>query len=1312
MPGELNLRFTEAKSVVVRFGSDDDGTRQLPFENPLSDRDLHDLQWYVETYGAHSLGDPDDHEASRISGHLPAWGTALFRAVFTHREARRRLIAFRKSGTSQSRLLTISSEHPTILSLPWELLYDPDSPAGYLSLGRPRTSIRRRVAEATGRRTPFKVVKKKTLHLLFVVSRPAQMPFIDPRADAQAVLNAIDDYVPGRISCEFLRPPTLQALIERLEDKTRPGIDIIHFDGHGIYDRYGDPDQRPPPESIERIGGNSLLRDARFDLAEHPGIGYLLFEDEDGDCDYVPAAKLGANLHRHHVALVILSACRSAMVANSKSSDTAEIRPMDSVAARLTATGIPSVIAMTYSVLVQTTQVLFGTFYKELSQRRSIGEALDEARRSLASDPVKYEVQRRSERIPLRLYDWFLPALYQPGVDMPLLRDPGASAPGPPVAQRRSDVPAEPATCFFGRRRELWNIERWLTGPMRRISITGFGGQGKTALAQEAARWLMRIGLFEAAVFIDYSKTQGGDAVAVAVNNIGAVLDQTVVDVAAVTRTLTRTATLLVLDNLESLPEESLRPLLDAAVEWSETGRCRVLCTTRRANFEHTGYGHTGASGHRVINLAGLGSRQSPDETLEWFSVLSKIPPVSTLPPLDRNELIELFDRVDFHPLSIRVLAQQLKSRRPQELGDRLEKLLSAASTLLGEDTPPTLVASIQLSLDQLSLAAREALPRLGVFKSGAFENDLLVITGLGGPAGEDIPTEAGAWLMLRHQLEESALIETESVPDVAVPFVRFHSTLAPMLWLQLGDDERTRLQAAHRQRYFMVSKYLYLNDLRDADHVRSIARYELPNLIHAAHGALQDGDPGAMEFANSVAYFLYHFGLKKDSELLIAATSGAEPGSMEWYWSQSNLGDQLWRDGRLNEAATILQSLLAGMDERTRPYDRAVTLLRVARCYRRGQPEIALRHLADAIDVCAGAQQEHNIERLRAFIEADRGEVLMALGRFTEASDAYDRSLSMQRKSGGGKRAVALAFAQRGTVALMSRRFDNAERDYRKALALFRSLKEPEAESGVWHQLGRVFQEREQWEKAERHYREAARIREDIGIITGENGAATTWNLLAILNDSTGNRIAAEAWCRKALHAHIEAGEPNATSLHIMASILVHRDERLPEARRLLQEALALWERHPSEVSERWVTYTLLAEIEEREADLAIDADTRNQVRKEAIEHRALAREAKLAYPGTRYELAEDADLIKATVDAVHGGDGAFVNRMLEERIKHGWTNLALAIRRVLSGERDVGDLFDGLDLEDSVILEVILRGMADARILDLLLPQHQTKG
>src|SRR4029453_10621993 len=104
---ELNLRFPDKDHVIVRLGADDDGSGELAFTNPLTDHDARAIHWYIETYGAHSLGDPDDSEAHRIQKQLPVWGKALFDAVFTEWEEQRRFTAF-QDADGDARLITIS----------------------------------------------------------------------------------------------------------------------------------------------------------------------------------------------------------------------------------------------------------------------------------------------------------------------------------------------------------------------------------------------------------------------------------------------------------------------------------------------------------------------------------------------------------------------------------------------------------------------------------------------------------------------------------------------------------------------------------------------------------------------------------------------------------------------------------------------------------------------------------------------------------------------------------------------------------------------------------------------------------------------------------------------------------------------------------------------------------------------------------------------------------------------------------------------------------------------------------------------------
>ena len=1356
---ELELSFPAADQVVVRLAGESSAV--LPFVSPLSSRDHKDLAWYLETYGAHSLGEPDDREARRIAAQLPAWGKALFDAVFGERPAQRLFNAFQDDAESPH-LLTIRTAIPSVLGLPWELLHDSARGGVFLFNEQPPISIRRWVTGGTGGRRSLQVKPKERLHLLFIVSRPTGSGFLDPRADAAAVLDAFDEYAPGRFTWEFLRPPTIDALTARLRDQTRPPVDIIHFDGHGAFDPLGGLPERLQRRSIDLASGlgGTAAKEAAVDLdgSSPPNTGYLVFEAADGEPELISADQLGFNLHRQHVPLVVLSACQSAAVGDDD-------EPMGSVAVRLTAAGIPAVLAMTHSVLVYTTRPLFGAFYGELARRRTIGEAIDAARLHLYNHPEKYQVQRGPDRVWLKLRDWFVPTLYQAGVDVPLMRSPRAPSAAPDAAppKARSNIQPAPAAGFYGRRRELWHIERWFEGPTRRITISGFGGQGKTALAQEAARWLLRVGLFEAAVFVAYKDAQIQDSVGLAVSEIAAALGQSLPDAQVATQALREVPTLVVLDNLEALGSAALGELLEAAAAWSEAGRSRVLLTTRAPDFDHPAYANAGTFAHRRIVLTGLGRREDPEDALEWFAQLSKVPPPPTTPPAKAEALVELFDQVKFHPLSISVLAQQLKSRRPAELGRRLAELLlgqdAAAFSSPSDVTVPELVASVNLSLDRLDPAARALLPRLGVFKDGAFEDDLLAVTGLDGKERAEIEAALAAaasgdasrvlelgglsdvqatgvplevveevsaglrdrlgellappsgllWPELRRQLDAAGLIYIEKVPDVRPVYLRFHPTLAPLLWSQLSTDDRARLTAAHRQRYQGLADYLNAKDDTDPVFARAIVRRDLPNLLQALQASFDANAPEVVRFATSVLRFLDAFGLTREANHIMTRLRALtiQADSEQWLSAELRQGEWLLGAGKAAEAATVFSSILA-----TLPNDdlhtRALTLQRLARAHEMaGQPRLAVACLEEAIADTEQLEPTARSKRFLGSLDADRGDNLRAIGDFAGARAAYARSLRLQTEA-GDPRGQVVALGQLGALALILDDLDEARRRYEMVLELVPALDEPLLSAISHHQLGVVYQEAGEWAAAERHYREAARIKEALGDIGGPSGAASTWGQLGLVNDHAGNAAAAETWYLKSIEGYRSAGRPASAhaSLGNLADLLTGQPGRLAEARQCAEEARRLKQDMDPAVAKMWAIYSILATIANKEAALSQDGDNERAARiAEAREYQRLARAAKWSFAGTHHELQPFAGLIAAAVEAIRQpGSVPGFEQFVDELAQQDSPRLAAALRQLLRGERDADVVCADLSLTSAMIVMAILAGLADPRTLDQL--------
>ncbi len=1264
---ELNIIFPENNQVIVEL--EQQKTNTLNFISPLSEEDQKDIQWYLEVYGISYTTEVDDKRAEKIGEKLKEWGAALFNAVFQNRAAQRIFNDFQDED-EEERLLTINASHPAILSLPWELLRD--SEGTYLVHDNPRISIRRRLAGARGGRRPFRVQVKDSLRLLFVVSRPSGAGFIDPRGEAQAVLDAIAQEAAGRIEVEFLRPATLANLVKRLEDTRQPPIDIVHFDGHGGFDA-------------------------------KVNTGSLLFENQEGKKDLISAETLGDMLNRQRVALIVLSACQSAAVGGEEA--------MGCVAARLTHAGIPTVLAMTYSVLVTTTRQLFAKFYENLLQGKGTGEALDNARRDLYLHQGRGERRRGEGWMTLRLQDWFLPALYQAGKDTALLSvAPHPLTPSPTRGEGEPEYLAPLAPCgrgaggegnnlrplqeagFFGRKKELWQIERWFVQGTRRLTVSGFGGQGKTFLVEEAGRWLHRTGMFEKVCFVDYAAFQGVDALGLAVSTLATVLQQSFVDVAAATQALRQhSTTLVILDNLETLSDptltlplirggnsnfpplqggteggQPLRELLDAAKQWSEIGNCRVLLTSRTPDFAHPDYATAGSLKHRSLELSGL----APQDAVAYFQSLMKLPPEPQRVPPKRKELLLLFHEVQFHPLSIGLLANQLKVRSVTELGQRLEVLIA--------ETPGNpLLASLNLSLERLDAEVRQWLPQLGVFQGGAMESTLLEVTEL-----SELQLHR-----LRLALEATGLIQPEYLLGFHVPYLKFHPTLAPDLWLRLSESEQVELLTRHRLQYYQLAHYLYVEDVKNPHEIRAIAQKELPNLLVAVHGALDAGGEWAVDFVDKVNKFLDDFGLNREQAELNRRLEnmGGEVGSQTWYVARSNVGEQFRSVGRYEDAAQVFNEILTGLGEEL-SYERCSTFGRLGRCFLlQGQPAQAAKLFGQVLEVAQQLEVSEGVKRLMGSLQAELADALMDMGDYGEARLAYQASLNIYKEL-GDIRDAAVVNGQLGTLALRQGNLAEAEQHFREALTTFQQLGEPKSEARSWHQLGRVYEEAQQWDAAEHHYREAARIKESQGDLAG---AATTWNQLAMLNAKTGKLVEAEAWCRKAIESAKAVGDKLGVSTRLsnLAYLLQNQPNRLPETRQLAEEALAIKQTLDSNAAEIWTTYSILAEIADKQQDTS-----------KAKEYRRLMREAKAAFAGTKYALQKYEVLIAGVVAAV---DDAEVRQQIEtvtdEGIKNG-IKLASAIHRFLEGERDVDVLCESLSSEESMVIYAILRGVAES--------------
>ncbi|PDV98645.1 hypothetical protein CJ255_21845, partial [Candidatus Viridilinea mediisalina] len=522
--------------------------------DPMDATLREDLAWYLEESWRWPFGEFAER-AQQLEARMEQVGRAFFAALFATAAGQQIFQPWNVQDNYAKQLsleldLTaeqLAGEAPTdrrlfaALSLPWELLHD----------GRTFLTLRLRQPVSIVRRLPEPNVQAllqpftPPLRVLLVTARPDETGFIDPRGIARPLFAAVEEALAeGQLQVEFLRPPTLPALVARLNAPQQPPIHILHFDGHGTFGPQGQP---------------SFAQDGvRFAIV---GQGALAFEHEDGQAHLVAASDLAAALGQSGIKLALLTACKSAT--------SAEDDAFSSVAGQLIRGGLDAVIAMPASLLVATATKLVQCFYASLARGTPVPLALQQARQQLHADPRRHLLQRQRDRpgAPITLRDWWLPHYYmQRALDF---QPQAGAAPvaAPVAAPPLSNFPAPPRYGFGGRARELHQIERALQRGQA-VLIHGFGGQGKTSLACEAATWLSATGMFSGACFISAEASSGGATwlLASLARHLGCAdghfhPDNHTTALAQLRPHLRQRRTLIVLDNLESwLPEAHQHP--------------------------------------------------------------------------------------------------------------------------------------------------------------------------------------------------------------------------------------------------------------------------------------------------------------------------------------------------------------------------------------------------------------------------------------------------------------------------------------------------------------------------------------------------------------------------------------------------------------------------------------------------------------------------------------------------------------------------------------------------------------------------------
>jgi len=1170
---------------------------------PLGPIEAEELGWYLERWPVWPnplLAD----RAKQVEKNLIAWGQALHGAALPLEATANVLQAWAGVEAGASRRFSVSVDDSpllgaseaenaaaqeaatALLALPWELLHNGD---GFLFQGARPSRVRRRLPNKRDRAVP---VVAPPIRVLLITARPEDdaCGYLDHRASALPLVAATEE-LGDVLRLSLLHPatyPALEAELARAQQAGEP-YHVVHFDGHGVYDR--------------RVGLGGLCFEDPSDSNKLTGRRHQT----------VYTNQLGPLLNNYRIPLVLLEACQSA-----KAEAGAE-----SVATELLQKGVASVVAMSHIVLVETARRFVAAFYAELALGQRVGQAMLAGQRALHSDP------RRGQRYgigELKLDDWFVPVLYQEKDDPQLF----TATPAPQTKEdlrtrlraRLGAVPPEPAeTGFVGRSRDLLALERLLRQE-RWAVVRGQGGEGKTALAAELARWLVRSQQMKRAAFVSVELCSHKDAVIDALGGqlVGADYSAAKYDspeqaLLPIERALREQPTLLVIDNMESvllppyletpdlLSEEAaleLQAILALAERLLRAGETRLVFTSREglpAPFDANSQRwelHQLEKGDAVALIErSLAAGESSTATGAGAGAAAL--------EARREEIETLADAVQGHARTLALLAPELRRRgvaaTQAALVELMEQLQQQVAQLPADDPrrrEQSLFASVELSLRRFSAANRERARVLGVFHGGVDLDVLRAMTG---------------WELAEVGGLTMELVGTGLATANPYNHLSLNPALCPYLKASLSEEELQALTATWLEAMAAYLRYLYQQQSQNAELAAALTLLELPNLF-----ALIDRSQAVAESettidrASSLYSLLQELGKPRLLERVArvrdaAAAALGEGWSHGRFQASDNRIDNLLAAGQLREALAGAQQLLqqaqvageeayAGAD-----YDLAMAFFSLGRVLQAGggaqQALPLLQEAGRRFEAIANKRPGVGAERMESACLTEQGDCLRDLGRYDAAAAAYEESIRRGEQQ-GDLRGVAVRKGQLGTVRLNQQRYAEALETYKEARETFSRLNEPGSVASVWHLIGIVHQKMGQPEAAEEAYNQSLAIVVRLGNQAGQ--ASTLGQLGNLYNDLLQRPEEAVAFYRRAAEIYGEIGDlaKEGTTQNNLAETF-RKLQRLDEARQAIRRAIECKEKF-GHAAEPWKTWDILANIETAAGNSAVAADARHQ--------------------------------------------------------------------------------------------------------------------
>ena len=1142
---ENSLRINhDADSIQLSWQRGHSMPRSAPavtFEHPFDSKTLADLRWYLEEYLRFPYGlEPEN--AKKIEQKLQAWGQQLFDLVFRSNEKAREFFQEATRAGLDKCEISIVSDNPAVLNLPWELLFSPD----YQFLAPLLAGMYRSLSEYAVR-AELGTMSDEQLNILLVIARPYGERDINFQTIARPMLEALKP-IQKQVNLTVLRPPSLKQFEAELN--ARKGFyHIVHFDGHG--------DFQADSKTVQTQYGKS-------------GEGVLVFEDADGEPEIVTAREIAQYLTDCRVPIFILNACKSGQAGEEAFS---------SVAGQLVKLGAKGVVAMAYSVYATGAKHFMGRLYGELVRGQDIASAVAAGRKSMSIDK-----QRPSHKGPLPLQDWLVPVLYQQEPCRPFCPTTVASSFADLMGEADTeatlavDLPDVSAYGFIGRDYDILCLERAFR-QNHIVLLQGMGGVGKTELTGGFARWLVDTQGRKGGVF--FTSFERGAGLSQVVNQIGRALggekfsslpperQQEVVR-----QYLQTNPCLLIWDNFEPVNgfPQGNPPLVPAGERESlkqflkqlRGGQSWVLITSRREeNWLDCGYVLRGLKGLVETDAVDLAAQILREAGVDR----AKLP----------GEYLELLKLLGGHPLSLRVVLRHLKAQTPVQLIEALRRGLDTFQGAEEEGREKSLAVSLDYSFANLSARARQHLPFLGLFCDrvnahwlDAFSANPDHDWGQAYQAvfGENL--QKADWIGLLNEATAAGILE-----DLGDTIYKIHPALPWYLRQQL-DKMGSQEVISNLEKKLLVL-YAGLADnyrhklISNAEVASFVLRVEEPNLLQQLRLAEQQQD---WYYAYAILAALGKVYKRRgrqpefkslrerafnqiDLHLAEAKTKGEDVFHF-WRYLRGENANEALESADLETARAVYQEMIDELVALNDPsvndkiatfYHNLGNIAYLQRCFDDAiafyHKEIQMRE--DAGDFYPAA---NNYNSLGVLAQEQR--------RFDDAIDFFHKALQI-REDSGDFYSAADVYHNLGVVAQEQRRFDEAIAFYNKAIAIKKDAGDFYSVATHYHQLGIAAQLQRRFEEAIDFYNKSLKIYEDAGDLYS---AARDYHHLGWVAQQQRRFDDAIAFYQKSLKICEDAGDLySAASDYHHLGIVAQEQRRFEDAIAFYNKSLEIYE-------------------------------------------------------------------------------------------------------------------------------------------------------